>query len=216
LRERRGLYSFRIRCRERLVCDVKLCVPGRHNVSNALAAAALASHCGATGTAIRGGLERFAGLVRRLEWIGEHREIAILDDYAHHPTAVAASLATVRQMYPERRLWCVFEPHQVSRTRHLLDEFARSLQNADKIIVAEIFRAREAREESGEVTAAQLAARAAALGSDVVQLASAAEIEDHLNHSLRPGDVLVTIGAGDIGRVAHDLDQGFRTFRQAG
>lgn len=216
LRERRGLYSFRIRCRERLVCDVKLHVPGLHNVHNALAAAALASHCGASGTAIGAGLERFAGLERRLQVVSEHDEIAIVDDYAHHPTAVTAALATVRQMYPARRVWCVFEPHQVSRTWHLLQEFAHSLQNADKIIVADIFRARESSEIDGDATAAELAARTAALGREAVHLASAFDIQDHLKHSLRPGDVLVTLGAGNITRVAHDLGKGFRTFRKAG
>jgi UDP-N-acetylmuramate--alanine ligase len=216
LRERHGFYSFQVRCRERLVTDVKLNVPGRHNVLNALAAAALASHCGASGTAIRAGLERFAGLRRRLQLLGEVRQIAILDDYAHHPTAVAATLATVRQMYPQRRVWCVFEPHQASRTRHLLDEFAASLQNADKIILAEIFRAREGTAAVDDITAADLAVRTGALGADVAHLASAAEIHDHLKQSLRGGDVLVTMGAGDIGRVAHELGQRLRTFRQAG
>lgn len=215
LRERHGFYSFEVRARERLVADVKLHVPGRHNVFNALAAAALASHCGATGTAIRAGLERFAGLRRRLQLLGEVRGIALLDDYAHHPTEVAAALATVRQMYPDRRVWCVFQPHQATRICHLLDEFAESLHNAEKIIVAEIFRARESSPRAGEITAADLAARIAARGADVAQLATAAEIHDHLRQSLRPGDVVITMGAGDIGKIAHELGQGLRTFRQA-
>lgn len=216
LRERHGFYSFQIRCQERLVTDVKLHIPGKHNVLNALAASALASHCGASATAIRAGLERFAGLRRRLQLLGEVRQIAILDDYAHHPTAVAATLATIRQMYPQRRVWCVFEPHQASRTRHLLDEFAASLQNADKIILSEIYRAREESAAVDDISAADLAARVRALGADVVHLACAAEIHDHLKQSLRGGDVLVTMGAGDIGRVAHELGQRLRTYRQAG
>ena len=166
LRERRGYYSFQLRCRQRLVCDVKMSVPGRHNVQNALAAAALASHCGATGKAIRAGLERFAGLRRRMELVADNGQVAVLDDYAHHPTEVTAALATVRQMYPERRVWCVFQPHQASRTGRLLDEFARSLQNADKIVVADIVRAREESRGPGEVTAADLVDRVARLGSD--------------------------------------------------
>jgi UDP-N-acetylmuramate--alanine ligase len=216
LRERRGLYSMTIRCRGRLVCNVKLRVGGRHNVLNSLAAAAVAKHCGATATAIRAGLERFAGLKRRLERIGEHNDIAILDDYAHHPTEVAASLAALRQLYPGRPVVCVFQPHQVSRTRHLLNEFARSLQNADRIVLAEIFRAREEQEPAGDVTSGALAQQIAALGTEVLPLASLVEIHDHLKQSLRPLDVVVTMGAGDIGRVAHELDHGFRTFRKAG
>ncbi len=185
--ERRGFYWFQVRCRERLLCEVKLPMPGRHNVLNALAAAALASHCGASGRAIRDGLERFAGLERRMELIRDEHAIAILDDYAHHPTEVAAALATVRQMYPARRVWCVFQPHQASRTQSLLDEFARSLHNADKIIVTEIVRAREAPAGESDVTAADLAARVAATGADVIHLASAAEIEHHLQRGLQAG-----------------------------
>ncbi len=216
LRQRRGLYWLRIRCRERLVCDVKLRVPGIHNVYNAVAAAALASHTGASATAIRNGLERFRGLARRLEPVADGDQLAIVDDYAHHPTAVAASLAAVRQMFPGRRVWCVFQPHQASRTRNLLHEFAHSLQNADKIIVTEIFRARETATAASETTAEQLAQRAAAWGREVRYVPSTVEVEEHLQRALAAGDVLVTLGAGDIGKLAHGLGQGFRTLRQAG
>ena len=214
--QRRGYYSFELRFCERLVCQVKLPVPGLHNVHNALAAAALASHCGATGQAIREGLERFVGLRRRLQLLGEVRDVALVDDYAHHPTEVAATLSTLRRMYADRRLWCVFQPHQASRLARLLEEFANSLRNADKIVLAEVYRAREEPPLGDEVAAKHLRFRLEALGCDVVQLASLAEIRDHLRQSLSPGDVLVTMGAGDIGRVAHELGKGLRTFRKAG
>ncbi len=216
VRERRGLYSFEIRCRDRLLCDVKLPVPGRHNMLNALAAATLASHCGATGGAIRRGLERFGGLKRRLETVCEERGIAEVDDYGHHPTEVAAALGAVRQMYPDRRVWCVFQPHQISRTRQLLDGFARSLQNADRIVVAEIFGAREPAPPAGEVQAGDLAARAATYGANAIHLPSLDQIRHHLRNSLQSGDVVVTLGAGDIGKIAHELAKELRTFRQAG
>lgn len=216
LRARQGYYSFEIRCQGRLVTDVKLHVPGRHNVLNALAAAALASHCGATATAIRNGLERFAGLRRRLQLLGEVRSIAILDDYAHHPTEITAGLATVRQMYADRRVWCVFQPHQVSRTWTLMSQLAESLQNADKIIVTDVFQAREDQAFDGREAACQLAAQAVALGGDVTQLATKAEIHDHLRRHVAAGDVVLTMGAGNIGSVAHELGKGLRTFRQAG
>jgi UDP-N-acetylmuramate--alanine ligase len=216
LRERRGYYSFELRCRQRLVCQVKMSLPGKHNVYNALAAAALASHCGASGTAIRGALERFAGLERRLELVADDGTLAVVDDYAHHPTAVSAALATVRQMYPARRVWCVFEPHQVSRTAVLLDEFARSLHNADKIIVTEIVRAREDLRMPGDATAAGLVERVVELGGQAVFLASQHEIRDHLRRVLAPLDVLVTLGAADIGTIAHDVAQGLCGLRKAG
>lgn len=216
LRERRGYYSFQLRCRGRLVCDVKLSLPGRHNVDNALAAAALASHCGAGASAIRQGLDRFAGLQRRLELVADNGSIAVVDDFAHHPTEVAAALATVRQIYPDRRICCVFEPHQASRTGRLLDDFASSLHNADKIVVAEVYRARESGEVPGGATAAELAARLSERGADTVHMLTYPEIERHVHDLLRPGDVLVTLGAGDIGTIAHGIGQGIREIRKAG
>jgi UDP-N-acetylmuramate--alanine ligase len=221
LRERRGFYSFRIRARERLICDVALRVPGRHNVYNALAAAALASHCGATGRAIHEGLERFAGLQRRIETLVDTPDLAVVDDYAHHPTEVFATLSTVRQMFPGRRVWCVFQPHQASRLSQLCEDFSRSLADADKIVVAETFRTREPDDLGGGATAAELARRVAGRGGDVVQLTSAAAIEHHLRQHLAWSDVLVTVGAGDIGTVAHGFrhygfGQRARTVRQAG
>ena len=215
LSERNGFYSFALRYRDWHVCDVKLPVPGLHNVLNAVAAAALASHCGAQADAIRGGLERFVGLRRRLQLLGEVRDIALLDDYAHHPTEVTASLAALRQMYPGRRLVCVFQPHQTSRLARLLDEFAQSLHNADTVIVADVYRARESTSDAAVVTAADLYRRLQSAGHDAMHLGSACQIQEHLRQSLRPGDVLVTMGAGDIGTVAHELGKGLRTFRKA-
>jgi len=139
----RGRFCFELRHQGVDIGPVRLRVPGRHNVLNALAAAGLAHHAGASDAAICRGIERFAGIHRRLELLGEHGGIALIDDFAHHPTEITASLKTVRQLYPGRRLWCVFQPHQVSRTARLLDSLAASLQNADKLVVAEIYRARE-------------------------------------------------------------------------
>jgi UDP-N-acetylmuramate--alanine ligase len=213
--ERRGYYGFELRCRDVRVCDVRLPVPGEHNVLNAVAAAALASHCGASGEAIRAGLERFVGLRRRLQLLGEVRDVALVDDYAHHPTEVSASLAAVRQMYPDSRLVCVFQPHQASRLSRLLDEFAQSLHNADIVVVADVYRAREEAGQWDDVTSLDLCERLAAAGADVTYRPTIAEIQEYLKHTLRPGDVLVTMGAGDIGTVAHELGKGLRTFRKA-
>ena len=187
--------------------SVALAVPGRHNVVNALAAAAAAHHVGVSWRAIRGGLAAFGGLRRRLETLASGRRLAVIDDYAHLPTEVAASLATVRQMYPGRRVWCIFQPHQASRTAHLLDELATSLQNADKLVVAEIFRAREKAARPGEVRAADLAQRAAELGAAVIDAHSVDEISATLDRALKAGDVVVTLGAGDIGNLAHGIAQ---------
>jgi UDP-N-acetylmuramate--alanine ligase len=105
-------------------------------------------------------------------------------------------------------VWCVFQPHQASRTAHLLDELATSLQNADNLVVAEIFRAREGAARPGEVRAADLARRAAGLGANVVDAHAIDEIRATLDRALQAGDVVVTLGAGDIGNLAHGIAQG--------
>ncbi len=206
LRHRKGRYSFSIHARRKHLCDVSLQVPGEHNVLNALAAAALARETSfLDGDQIAFGLGRFAGLRRRLESVGTWRGTTLIDDYAHHPTEVAAGLETIRQMNPGRRLWCVFQPHQASRTAHLLDELAESLKNADKVIVAEVYRAREPDPKAGEVTACDLARKVRAGGAEAVAAQATGLIVGLLASRLRPGDVLVTMGAGDIRKVCDGL-----------
>jgi len=195
-----GYYRFEIWHAGQPLGDVRLRVPGEHNVLNALAAAALAAGAGAWGEAILAGLNGFRGIRRRLESRGAWRGVVLVDDYAHHPTEVRAALRTIRQMYPGARLWCVFQPHQASRTAALLDELAASLENTETVLVAEVFRAREPAVNAG-VTAADLAARARSRGVCVPPVHSAAEIVRHLRTALRPGDVLLTLGAGDIGNL---------------
>ena len=213
---RRGRYTFEIRRRRQPVCEVNLQMPGRHNVLNALAAAAMAWEYGVQPGCIGDALSRFRGLHRRLQLRGNQGGAAVIDDYAHHPTEVTATLKTVRRMYAGRRVWCVFQPHQVSRTERLLDELAESLQNADRVLVAEIFRAREGAPKSGEVAAVDLARAVRRLGTNVPEVHSIGEIVRLLQEQLAPGDVLVTLGAGDIGRVADEFAHRFRKDRAAG
>jgi len=201
LEAERGYYRCEIWHGQRCAGQLHLRVPGQHNVRNALAAAALAAHVGAADSAILAGLNGFPGVGRRLECRGMWHDTVLIDDYAHHPTEVRAALATVRQMYPSARLWCVFQPHQASRTAALLDEFADSLQNTDVAFVADIFRAREGTPRVGEVTAAELADRSRRRGGVVPALHSKDEIAAYLHDQLRSGDVLLTLGAGDIGRL---------------
>lgn len=213
LAEQHGRYRFEILHHQQSFCRVCLQVPGRHNVLNALAAAALAQAHGLASDAIATGLDSFRGVHRRLESRGEWRGVSLLDDYAHHPTAIAATLAAVREMYPGRRLWCVFQPHQASRTAALLDELAASLQNADKLAVAEIFRAREPARWPGEVTAADLAQQARRLGAEVEPVETLEQITHHLENQLRAGDVLITMGAGNIDKIHQNLPQPWNPLR---
>jgi UDP-N-acetylmuramate--alanine ligase len=206
----RGCYRFALRHRGAVLGQIQLAVPARHNVVNALAAAAAASHAGAEWPAIQAGLESFCGLSRRLEVVLDSPELAIVDDFAHLPTEIAAGLESIRSCYPGRRLWCVFQPHQASRTAHLLDELAESLQNADRVLVADIFRAREGAAKPGDVSSGDLAARVAARGAEVIAVHQDTEILPRLVEGLQVGDVLVTMGAGNIGKIAHGLAQRIR------
>jgi len=216
VRHRQGRYSFSIHARRKHFCEVSLQVPGEHNVLNALAAAALADACCAFPQQIADRLGQFTGLRRRLEVVGTRRRVTLIDDYAHHPTEVAAGLRTIRQMNPRRQVWCVFQPHQASRTAHLLDELAASLQNADKVIVAEVYRSREPAPEAGEATAEDLARKVEAGGTKVFAAHEAGAILELLESRLRPGNVVVTMGAGDIRKVCDGLMERLREDRAAG
>jgi UDP-N-acetylmuramate--alanine ligase len=197
IRHIHGRYGFELWHQGQLVASVLLQVPGRHQVANALAAAAAAHTAGAPMPEIVAGLEDFRGLQRRLEFVARASGVELWDDYAHHPTEVQATLMALRAMYPGRRLWCVFQPHQVSRTRALVDEFAASLHNADRVAVTEVFVARETPDECPRKLAEELAGRARG-GTEVLPCNDPRAILDDICDAVRPGDVVVTMGAGDI------------------
>ncbi|MEX0936660.1 MAG: UDP-N-acetylmuramate--L-alanine ligase [Pirellulales bacterium] len=201
--------------------SIQLSVAGRHNVLNALAAAALATALEVPPPVIAASLRSFPGLRRRLEVVPLLGGVRLIDDYAHHPTAVAATLATAREISGGRRLWCIFQPHQVSRTAALLDEFAASLQNADKVCVTDVFRAREPVDSPTGELAARLVDKCRRLGSDALHLHKIEQVENWLAEAiwqgeLTPGDVVVTMGAGDVGKIRNGLGQWIRKDRAAG
>jgi UDP-N-acetylmuramate--alanine ligase len=214
--DHRGRYQFDLWHNQNLLGRATLCIPGAHQVLNALAAATIASAAGAAPEAILQGLATFRGLRRRLETIGTWQGVTLIDDYAHHPTEVTAALAAVRKLYPQRRIWCIFQPHQASRTARLLDELTASLHNADRVAVAEIFRAREPAWQPGDVTAADLASRVRASGVETLDVHETDEILEQVDAAIVPGDVVVTMGAGDIRKVADGIADRFRKVRAAG
>lgn len=215
IRSSRGRYHFSIFNGDRLLVDVSPRVAGRHNLMNALATAAVAAESGIPADAIREGLSSFRGLRRRLELVGNHAGVTLIDDYGHHPTEVGVTLAAVGEMYPGQRLWCIFQPHQGDRTAAMLDEFARSLQLADRVCIADVFQAR-ADAGSRRATAADLAACGRAMGANVVGVHKASEIVDLLTDALQPGDVLLTIGAGNIRNVINEWINRVRRYRATG
>jgi UDP-N-acetylmuramate--alanine ligase len=200
----------RIIHRGELFAEVTLRVPGHHNVLNAVGAAAICSNVGASADAIRAGLQDYRGIRRRFEIIGTWNGITLVDDYAHHPTAVKATLQTAREQFPERRLLCAFQPHQESRTRALLAEFAESFDAADEVFLAPIFTARENCPEAAEQTNAELADRLKARGKQVHWVSSLDRLTAELDDAARPADVLLMMGAGDINRIQHELTRRFQ------
>lgn len=216
LKQSRGRYTFRLLHRNRELAEIKLAVAGQHQVHNALAAAALAAAAGAGIESIERGLGEFTGLARRFQVLGTRSSITVVDDYAHHPTELTATLAAARQVFPGRRLWCVFEPHQELRTRRLLDEFAASLQNADHVAIGEVFRARESAMVEQHATAVELAAKVAARGQHVLKIHALEAILEHIAAAAAAGDVVLTAGAGNIWKLADGLVERFDRFRAAG
>jgi UDP-N-acetylmuramate--alanine ligase len=190
--------------------EMALGVPGRHNVLNALSVCALALEEGLPFRAVAEGLAAFTGVGRRFETLGEVDGVLVLDDYAHHPTEIAATLAAARASLG-RPTTVVFQPHLYSRTQLLLEEFARSFQDADRVIIAEIYAARE--QPIDGVTGALLAerVRAAEPGKPVEFVADRAAIRERLAREARTGDLILVMGAGDIREVGEELVQALET-----
>lgn len=197
--------------------DIHLPLYGRHQVMNALAAIAVASELGVTAGQVEQCLASFPGLRRRFEHQGTCCGIEVLDDYAHHPTAVTATIRSARQKYPHRRIIAVFEPHQHSRLTALFDDFVDSLSLADNVIVAPIFTARES--VSADVCHAlntQLATEIQGRGTPAVAVESLDHALTTLDDSLFTGDILLTMGAGNIERVSHEFTGRFQRYSEAG
>lgn len=168
-------------------------IPGDHNLRNVLAATAVALGAGVTLSDIRSALIDFGGIGRRFQVQGEIAGITVIDDYAHHPTEIRATLAAARQRYPGRRLWAVWQPHTFSRTRLLQKAFTTSFGDADRVIGLDIYRSRE-REMPGVDTGAVVAAMEHPAAVHISQRRAAA---DYLLERVRPGDLVLTLGAGD-------------------
>lgn len=205
VRNDRGRYGFDVHLRGAQLFSTALSIPGRHNVANALAAIAVAYHAGAEPERVAEALFTFAGVDRRLTWRGEGRGITIVDDYAHHPTEIRVTIEAARDRYVPRRLWVVFQPHQDSRTRHFMDQFAESFGGADEVIVAEVYRARDTGDPLGQAGSAQLASRICRAGGRGRYAPALAGVVDCLLPQLEEGDLVLTMGAGDVWKVADEL-----------
>jgi UDP-N-acetylmuramate--alanine ligase len=204
VRTQPGQTSFRIDRNGAPWTDCTLYTPGSHNVLNALAASALAAEMGVAPAEVRRGLVEFRGVRRRCERLGNWRGVEFVDDYAHHPTAVAATLSAVRSEFPGRRVICAFQPHQVSRTQRLLPELADSLAAADEVLILPVYTARESAEDAVQ-TSRELVAAVSLGGTFTRWIPSLDRLVRTLETDPQPGDVVVLIGAGDIDRVRDEF-----------
>ena len=190
-------------------------MPGEHNAVNSATAFALGRICGAEGGALASSLGAFRGLDRRMQLLGERDGVRVYDDYGHHPTEIEATLSALRQSErPEERggrLICVFQPHQHSRTRFLLEEFATSFELADIVIVPQIYFVRDSEAEKHRVSASDLVDRLRTRGVRAMHLYPFEAIVEQLENVCRPGDLLVVMGAGPVWQVARGYLDGGRT-----
>ena len=179
-----------------------LSVPGAHNVSNALAVIASSRHLGISMEHIQAGLLGFSGTNRRFQYKGKLNGVTIVDDYAHHPTEIRATMQAANN-YPHREVWVVFQPHTYTRTKAFFKEFAESLSLADHIVLADIYAARET--DTLGMSSALLCEEIKALGADCHYFPTFGEIEDFLKSHCIHGDLLITMGAGDVVNIGDNL-----------
>ena len=181
---------------------ITLNVLGKHNVSNALSAIAVADLLGVPFTKIKEGLKSFHGTDRRFEYKGEVNGVTVIDDYAHHPTEINATLTAAKE-YPHKEIWCIFQPHTYTRTKALFPEFVDALTHADHVILADIYAARETDTlgMSSEMIAEELKKK----GCDAYYFPSFEEIESFCLDRCQKGDVLITMGAGDVVNIGENL-----------
>ena len=190
---------FDVLCDGKFYCHLDMGVLGRHNAMNALAASAAAWMMGIPGEAVSRGLVSFHGAGRRMEFKGKFHGADVYDDYAHHPDEVAATISAVRDAMPGRRLVLAFQPHTYSRTSALFDDFVRELSRADVLVLAEIYAARE-RNTIG-ISSADVAEKI----PGAVFRETLPEVTEYLRQNVREGDVVLTMGAGDIFRAGEAL-----------
>ncbi|MCK4752086.1 MAG: UDP-N-acetylmuramate--L-alanine ligase, partial [Planctomycetes bacterium] len=197
IRLKNGLYAFDVYHEGKLMGKTQISLPGRHNILNALAVVAMATSIGLDTQQVLELLTDYTGIERRLMLKAQIDGITVLDDYAHHPTEIRATLAAIRQRYLPNRILCVFQPHQHSRTRFFLDDFAESFKLADVTIVPEIYFVRDAEAEKKEINSQILVKKMRANDTEAVFMDGFETIGDYLKKNVTSGDLVVTMGAGD-------------------
>lgn len=197
-----GHPSFVCKRNGKVIGQFSLSVPGIHNVSNALAVIALGIKLNMNLEDIQKGILQFTGTDRRFQYKGKIGDVTIIDDYAHHPTEIKATL-TAAKKYPHKKTWCVFQPHTYTRTKALLHDFAEALTMADHVVLADIYAARE--KNTIGISSRDLQECILKLGTPCEYFPTFDEIENYLLENCIPGDLLITMGAGDVVKIGENL-----------
>ncbi len=206
------IVSFDVIYKGKKISNFKLQIPGKHNIQNALAVIALGLKLKIDKKIINQTLASYSGIKRRFEKIGEVDNIKIIDDYAHHPTEVRAALEGARKFYPRNKIWVIFQPHTFSRTRKLLTEFSKSFSDADYIIIADIFSsARE--KDTDSVHSKDIVLKAKKYHKNIQYIRDLSGIVNYLKDKLQPGNILITMGAGDVYKVGERVLKELRNKR---
>lgn len=197
-----GYPKFDVYYNNTFLIEVKLSVPGSHNVYNALACIALCSNYGIDKYTVKSALKKFIGASRRFELVGSYNNISIYDDYAHHPSEILATLKAM-QKKSFRQSWVIFQPHTYSRTKELLDDFAKALVGFNNIIITDIYAARE--KNTYNISSNDLVNKINSLGKKAVYIRDFDEIASYIKARACPNDIILTMGAGNIVEVSKKI-----------
>jgi len=177
---------------------IELKIPGLHNIYNSLACISVCDIYKLKLSDVKAALEKFGGAKRRFERKGEYKGVVIYDDYAHHPSEIKATLSAAKEK-KANKIWCVFQPHTYTRTKTLLNEFSEAFYDADNVIITDIYAARE--KDTGEISSKDLVSKIEKTSNNAIYIKDFKEIEEYLKDRLKPGDLFLTIGAGDVYKI---------------
>lgn len=190
-----GHPSFKVYKKGQCIGSCKLQIPGQHNILNALSAYAVSDFFGISSDVVSKSLMEFKGTHRRFDILGTVNNITVVDDYAHHPTEIKATLAAAKK-FPHNKLWCIFQPHTYTRTKTLFKEFASSFKEADYVIITDIYAARE--KDTGEIHSKDLVEEANRIKNNAIYMKEFHDIAEYVSKNAKAGDMVLTVGAGSI------------------
>ncbi len=191
-----GFPAFDVMKKGAFFAHIKLNVPGMHNVQNALSVLAVSDLLGVAPEAIQKGFLSFTGTNRRFEWKGEICGIKVIDDYAHHPTEIKATLASAKTMQKDKKVWCVFQPHTYTRSYALKEEFATAFSDCDHLVITDIFAARE--KDTGLIHSKDLVDAVNKNSKNAIYIKEFSDVAKYFLENASPGDMVITMGAGDV------------------